>query len=184
MPDHSSQRVTVPTRRPAVAGSDADRLVLACGSLAEQVTECPALRDELDGIVMFIPSRGREQPILIACAPSNFPTDVVKQQVMMSTEKDAVGQIRSASVPGPEHDVMRLAPGWRTITARRSAPAPHQGERFFLSPREEALLPTEIEHLPRLVEDYGSGFALAGHPFEGRNGYRSRLTFDTNQARA
>ncbi|HEX4443986.1 MAG TPA: hypothetical protein VHZ81_10480 [Galbitalea sp.] len=54
--------------------------------------------------------RRRNEPILAAITSSNLPVVVVKEQMMMFAEQDAVGDIRFAVVGGTFIDVVSFGP--------------------------------------------------------------------------
>ena len=68
----------------------------------------------------------------------------------MSAEEYSVGEIGLSAVAFPEDDVVGFCPGWWPGAARARAPAPQDGERFFLFAGEEALLASVIDNMPEV----------------------------------
>ena len=52
-----------------------------------------------------------------------FPAVVVEEEVVVSAEEDAVGEVGAAFVSGPVGDVVAFAPGWGSIAVGEHAAA-------------------------------------------------------------
>jgi hypothetical protein len=91
---------------------------------------------------------------------------VVQEQVMVLAEQDSVGRIGAATVSRPVLDVVRFAPGWRSVAVGPSASTVPFFEHAALATGEQPLLATQVERLAVLVEDEGDGALDAGEPLD------------------
>jgi len=99
----------------------------------------------------------------------------------MSAEQDAVGQV-GATAPTPGHDVMRLAPGWRAITAGEQASAVARSQADALTRREQPLVATDVDDPAGCVEGHVGRSGVAAMPLDGLDADLSRLPLETTRS--
>ena len=100
----------------------------------------------------------------------DVPPVVVKQQVMEFAEQDAVFDVGVPVVAFPVVDVVRFAPGGRSVAAGPEASAVSHPEADALPGGEEALGSSDVDALAVVVEGDGDRSGVAELLVDGGQG--------------
>jgi hypothetical protein len=127
--------------------------------------------------LLFGVDQARRDEEVRGAVAHDSPPVVVKQQMVMSAKKDAVGHISAAAVL-PMVDVMSFRPGRWSAAAGESAAAVSCGECCLLSGCEAALGVAEVDDLAGGVELDRQCASVTDVPLDCPDAHRGGLTFD------
>nr|WP_255523539.1 hypothetical protein [Salinibacterium sp. ZJ450] len=88
------------------------------------------------------------------------------QQVVVAAEQDALDDVGVTVIASPMSDVVRLGPRGGPVAGRVHAAAVAGGQGDPLLPAEQALLSSQVQHLPVVIEHDRDGALRAGDPLD------------------